>query len=125
MNPPFPDWSMGYPSPGARQQIASAAAAALPVERVEGALHAAMNIGRTSLKKMLDENLLTPQEWVDMMWCVAAWMIGRHPVETLHFRLYMHLRFTLGFSVEDTLDLISDVRTPSDSDFTPLTSVTL
>ena len=123
MSTPFPHWSMGYPSADARQQLASAAVLALPDGRVEGALYAAMNISRTSLKKMLDEDLLTPQEWVDMMWCVAAWMIGRHPVETLHFRLYMHLRFSLGFSIEDTLDLLSEVQGTSDSDLTPLHSV--
>ena len=116
-------WSLERPSDSASHAVERALAAP-HMDRLETALAWAMNTTRTSLKLLMSEDI-TPQEWVDLVWTIAAWSIHRHPCETLHFRLYMHLRFVMNFEPADALELLSDVRTDSDTNFDPLRAVTV
>lgn len=122
------DWALVRPSDYAQQKVAQATLA-VAGSRVAAALHAAMDIVRCQIPEVGHKDgeapLITPQEWVDLVWVIAAWMISRHPIETLHFRLYMHFRYTLGFTAEDTTEILSKAAGPLDTDFTPLQSVTV
>lgn len=116
------DWSMAHPSEVGREAVARAAVLYMGAPRLDSALHAAMMVGRTSLRAVYAAEI-RPQEWVDLMWVIAAWMIARHPTETLHFRLYQHLRFELGVAPEYATEMLRDVLSPED-DYDLLRQVT-
>lgn len=109
------DWSLSRPSPEAATRVVTSVVGASVVRQPVGpALDSAADIWRKKLAKKMGEGpkdeQLNAQEWADLIWIIAAWIIGASgPEDSLRFRLYMHLRFVLGYEPDATNYILADI----------------